>query len=108
MPRLESLTIELNGPWTPGPDDNLIDALAMRRLAGRPVRIFACSITGLSEFERAALAERLGEHVVGRVEVTEDMLWERPNVQAWMIKNDYWQLYPIEGDGLPSEFVDDI
>ena len=55
------------------------------------------------------LEGRIREHVVGEARVTTRKLWEMRKVpEVWMVKNDYWRLYPeslartLNGWGLPE------
>ncbi|KAI1791281.1 hypothetical protein LXA43DRAFT_1011957 [Ganoderma leucocontextum] len=106
VPRLGSLTIELNRAWKRGMGDVLVRTLEGRKLSGHPLRSVACSALSVGDPE---LAGRIKEHVVGDVRVTDRKLWERKEIpEVWMVKNDYWRLYPASlartgnGWGLPE------
>ena len=76
------------------------------RSRGCPLRSVACSVLSVGDPE---LEGRIREHVVGEARVTTRKLWEIRKVpEAWMVKNDYWRLYPeslartLNGWGLPE------
>ena len=105
-PRLRELTIELNRAWKPGMGDLLVRTLEKRKARGCPLRSVACSVLSVGDPE---LERRIREHVVGEARVTTRKLWEMRKVpEVWMVKNDYWRLYPeslartLNGWGLPE------
>ncbi|KAM5543180.1 hypothetical protein V8D89_003054 [Ganoderma adspersum] len=105
-PRLGELTIELNRAWKPGMGDLLVRTLRERKARGHPLRSVACSALSVADPE---FEGRIREHVVGEAKVTTRKLWEIRKVpEVWMVKNDYWRLYPeslartLNGWGLPE------
>ena len=106
VPRLRDLTIELNRAWKSGMGDRLVRALQERKKRGYPLRSVACSAPSVGDEK---LEECIREHVTGEVNITNHKLWKVRKVsEIWMVKNDYWRLYPeslargLNGWGLPG------